>query len=378
MSTQPPDQTSGEAVPLPEQDPKSTYTPSPEVEALTPKAPEVLSSPSVAPSPTDATIPSASSTPVSDTMLVVPPPSGAPEGVGGILLTPDALLDQEKARSLSDAFGAATAPRVSSRDLFKPEVDQPPNNELLKQFVTTQRIRDLWNQIDALQEEVIQNVQADRSNTDTYQQDLLYASSLLLQNAGNYDEARQIVYRIRGDLNRERRVSTDTRQYRPIILIYYGVWLVITVISTQFDPQFRQLVPDNLSILKLAFLPMLFAVFGSLVNGVMALNEHTTLKRDFDPVYLTWYLLNPLIGGLLGLVVFVLFVVTGSSFTPNLISDQNISMQQTPVIWLLAFIVGWQQNTAVRLLNGFLKTVSSTTDTTTTTSDTSASAQTRK
>jgi hypothetical protein len=65
------------------------------------------------------------------------------------------------------------------------------------------------------------------------------------------------------------------------------------------------------------------------------------------------------------LVVFVFFVVTGTSFTPNLVSDPNAATNPTPVIWLLAFIVGWQQNTAVQLLNGFLKTVSPGSDTNT-------------
>jgi hypothetical protein len=413
VSTQPPDQPSGEAVPLPDQeqnpvntpdysgeavplsdqdpgmleyapnpsseavprtelDPMSSpYMPSPEVEALTPRTPEVLAVPVVPWSSDDPTLPS-SSLSIPDTMIVVPPPAGAPEGVGGILLSTDALLDEEKARSLSDAFGTATLPRVSSRELFRPEDSQQPDTALLKQFVTTQRIRDLWNQMDALQEEIIQNVRADRSSTDTYQQDLLYASSLLLQAPANYDEARQIVYRVRADLNRERRILLDITRYRPAILAYYGVWLIVTIIATQFDTQFREMVPENVSILRLAFLPILFAIFGSLVNGVMALNDHMTVKRDFDPIYFTWYLLNPVIGGLLGLVVFILFVVTGSSFTPNLLSNQSASTQQTPVIWLLAFVIGWQQNTAVRLLNGFLKTVSSSSESVATTDRPSA------
>ena len=76
--------------------------------------------------------------------------------------------------------------------------------------------------------------------------------------------------------------------------------------------------------------------------------------------YTSWYLINPFMGGLLGLIVFIFFVVTGTSFTPNLVSDPNVATMPTPVIWLLAFIVGWQQNTAVQLLNGFLKMVSPT------------------
>lgn len=350
MSTQPPNQLPNEAVPLPEQ--PRPYVPSPEVEALIPKAPEVLPGPN--PNPR-------SSPPVNaDPAASVPSVSVTADGVGGMIIAPEGgIVDEIKLRSIVDPFDTPTIPRVSAREAFPLEQAQQPDGNLLNQFVTPQRLRDLWNQIDALQEDVIQHVRADRSLTDAYQQDLLYASTLLLNSPANYDEAREIVYRVRGDLNRERRVDRDIRRFRPAILIYYGVWLVITLIAFAFDPQFRQLMPGNLPILKLALPPILFAVLGALFNGVMAINEHTTMRRDFDPLYISWYILNPLLGGLLGLVIFIFFVVMGTSFTPNLMTDQSLANAQTPwAIWLLAFIVGWQQNTAVKLLNGFLKTVS--------------------
>jgi hypothetical protein len=323
--------------------------PNPEVEALTPKAPEVLPAGSTAAPPVDA-----SNDPTIASVSV------KSDGAGGMIIAPQGgAIDQITLRSLTDPLEIPPAPRPPSRELFRPEPEPPPDGDLLKQFVTNQRLRDLWHQIDALQEEVIQNVRADRTSTDTYQQDLLYSSTLLLQSAANYDEAREIVYRIRGDLNRERRVLADIRRYRPLLLVYYGIWLVILILASRLDPQFRQMMPDNLPILKLALPPILFAALGSLFNGVMAIYDHTTTKRDFDPVYVSWYVVNPLIGAGLGLVVFIFFVVTGTSFTPSLVSDQNLVNASTPLAtWLLAFIVGWQQNTAVRLLNGFLKIVS--------------------
>ncbi len=359
MSAQPPDEPLGEAIPIPEQG--SAYSPSPEVEALTPKAPEMLPTDNVL----DATI---SPSPVDAGAIMDAPASSVAsvsvkaDGAGGMIIAPaGGAIEEITLRSLTDPLTSMPAPRPPSRELFKPDpADQPPDGALLKQFITPQRLRDLWNQIDALQEEVIQNVRADRTSTDTYQQDLLYASTLLLQSNANYDEARQIVYRVRSDLGRERRVLNDTRRYRPLLLVYYGVWLVALGVLSRLDPQFREIVPDNLPILKLALPPILFAALGALFNGVMALYDHTTVKRDFDPVYISWYVINPLVGGALGLVVFIFFVVTGTSFTPNLINDQSLSNASAPLAtWLLAFIVGWQQNTAVRLLNGFLKVVSS-------------------
>ncbi len=350
MSDQLPNQPPGEAVPLSEQTGDAPYVPRPEVEALTPRTPETL--------PLDSDQPGAPATGSAQTDYgdeSVPVVSAVPaktEGIGG-------MIDHIKVRSMLDPMEMPIAERTPSSELFKPQPDQTPDGEIVKQFVTPQRLRDLWHQMDALQEDVIQNVRADRSGTDAYQQDLLCASALLMQSPGNYDEAREIVYRIRGDLLREKRVADNVRRYVPLLLAYYAIWLVVLAVATRLDPQFRQMIPDNLPIIKLAFPPILFGGLGALFNGVMAIIDHTTRRRDFDPMYISWYLINPLSGALLGLVTFVLFVVTGTSFTPNLISDQSLANAQTPLaIWLLAFIVGWQQNTAVRLLNSFLKTVS--------------------
>jgi len=335
VSSQPPIQSSGEAVPLPDRPKTPTYVPRPEVDALTPTTPEVL--------PAN---PSNGAQVTSSVISVIADVPGMPKAGGGMQFGPEPM--------------SAPAPqRPAGREVFKPDPDIVPDGSIVKQLVTSQRIRDLWNQMDALQEEVIQNVGADRTSTDNYQQDLLYASSLLLQSADKYDEAREVVYRVRADLNRERKVADDIKRWRPALLAYYAIWFLFVVIVSHFDPQFRALVPDSVPILKLAYPPILFAVLGSLFNGVMALNQHTTLQKDFDSAFVTWYLINPVVGGLLGLIVFVFFVVTGTSFTPTLISDPNIASTQSPlVIWLLAFIVGWQQNTAVQLLNGFLKTFS--------------------
>jgi hypothetical protein len=337
-------------VPLSEQTDDAAYVPRPEVEALTPRTPETL--------PLDSDQPgalgtgSAQASYADESAPAIPAVRAKTDGVGG-------MIDQIKVRSLVDPSEMPVVQRTPSSELFKPQADQTPSEEIVKQFVTPQRLRDLWHQMDALQEDVIQGVRADRSGTDVYQQDLLYASSLLLQTPGNYDEAREIVYRIRADLLREKRVADNIRRYVPLLLVYYAVWLVVIGVAARLDPQFRQMIPDNLPIIKLAFPPILFGVLGALFNGVMAIIDHTTRRRDFDPLYTSWYLINPLSGALLGLVTFILFVVTGTSFTPSLITDQSMANAQTPLaIWLLAFIVGWQQNTAVRLLNGFLKTVS--------------------
>lgn len=327
--------------------PEIAYVPDPAVERLNPAQPELWTDaiPPESVLPADAPLPPATS-------RLYPFPTDDLSG-GGAGATETGVL-----RGFGDPFVPAEFQRPSARDVFSPVVSDAADPELLARFVTNTRLTDLWTQLDQLQEEVIRNVRAERQPTDAYQQDLLYASTLLLQNPANYDDARQIILRVRADLMREQRVAEDTRKHVPRLLAYYAVWFIATLIALDFDAQFRQTMPDGLPILKLSYPAIIFGIFGALFNGVLGLLQHANVKRDFDPTHTSWYLINPLIGGFLGIIVFIFFVVTGSSFTPDLATRTDLSTTQAPLpIWLLAFIVGWQQNIVFRILNRFLNTV---------------------
>jgi hypothetical protein len=335
------------------------YAPNPAVDALNPMEPEMLPDVSTG-SAGSTTADSIIGTPLPEPPIITPVDQQTlpiePQ-VGGMIITSDPVIDETRLQALSEPFTIVQMSRPSAREVFPTTDVPPPDPTLLNRYVTRQRVTELWSMLDKLQDEVVQNVRADRSSTDAYQQDLLYASNLLLQSPNNYDEARQILFRVRADLTREKRVMADVRMYRPRILAYYMVCLALTLAAFAFDPTFRTLVPENLPILKLAFPPILFGVLGALFNGMMALHEHTTIRRDFDPTHISWYLTNPIGGGLLGLITFVFFVITGSSFIPNLPTSPAMADAQSPwIIWLVAFLTGWQQNLFFRLTNRFLKT----------------------
>ena len=52
------------------------------------------------------------------------------------------------------------------------------------------------------------------------------------------------------------------------------------------------------------YYPTLFGVAGALISGYVTLDRHTTKLRDFDPIHISWYLFNPLLGGVMGLFTF--------------------------------------------------------------------------
>src|SRR5690606_21915704 len=73
--------------------------------------------------------------------------------------------------------------------------------------VTLTDIRQLMVQISELQEEIIADVRGERGNSDVYQQELLYADYWLRQSPDYYHSARAVVYRVRAEIARERKVQ---------------------------------------------------------------------------------------------------------------------------------------------------------------------------
>ncbi|HRE47228.1 MAG TPA: hypothetical protein PLD47_05835 [Aggregatilineales bacterium] len=272
------------------------------------------------------------------------------EGVE-VFIAPDTVIDEARLRTLTDPFRRSGQARPPASEIIRPDAIR--NTTMLRQFVTQERLNALWKKIEDLQREVVKHVTADRTNTDAYQLDLLFASSLLLQSSANYEEARQIAYRIESDLAREDHIRANIIKYRPRLLAYYLICALIVLLAFSLDANYRALVPDTLGILKMAWLPIMFGALGAIFNGMMAIHEHTTIEHNFDPIHVSWYILNPFMGAIMGIVVLIFFAVTSNTFNTQ---TPDYSQSAPLVIWLLAFAVGWQQNLVFRLLNRFLKT----------------------
>ena len=248
------------------------------------------------------------------------------------------------------------AARPSADDLFGQSRDLTPDRALLARLVTDERLDALWDELHQAQDEVLQRVQGDRTLADSYQQELLEATALLLQNRANYDDVRSILYRVRADLAREDKVRRDIRRYKPQVLAYILLAFVLWLVLMTLEPLFRQFMADvvGLEALGLIYHPTLFGMLGGIVNAYFTLNKHTIQQQDFDPNHISWYLMNPVIGLIMGLLMTLVFG-TGIVSTIGigvLDANQSQMLGQYPfLLWVLCFLAGYNQNVVLRLLN---------------------------
>ncbi|MBI5958641.1 MAG: hypothetical protein HY866_07900, partial [Chloroflexi bacterium] len=328
-----------DAIPLAEREPEpppatdeDLYQPQAEVEALIPRQPE--------------TWPGIDSVGMHETPPAARPVSVGPteaifDETGGVTYQ---TSDEEAAYTLPDPFGIDAKPskRPSARVLFgkTPRADK----DLLNLLVDDDRILKLSQQIEAMQDDLAQNVVGDRKTTDAYQKELLQASSLLLASRANYDDARAVVYRVRSDINRQRKVVADIRRYRPLLLNYYIGWGITLIVLFLLKSLFTGVTDAvGVGIASALYYPMLLGIGGSLIAGYLTLERHTTRQRDFDPLHISWYLFNPLMGSVMGLLMFLLASIANEDLL-----RETASGAENAIAYLLCVVGGMNQNNVLR------------------------------
>jgi len=316
-----------QAAALPEDAP---YAARAEVEQITPRAAERWNPPprgAPAPAPSGAgtaRAPRAAPDPAAPLSAdALPPPAR--------IVPPGSALIERPVRALYDRAAA-------ERDLTDLLVDD-------------EKIRQLSAQIEALQEDLVSRAEGDSHASELYLNDLLQAAGLLRASRANYDEARALVYRVRADLTRTRRVEADIRRYRPRLVAYYVLWVIVLVGLFLLKARAVELA-DRLGAGSVAafYHPILFGAAGALISSLFALDRHTAKLRDFDPVHTSSYLVNPLLGGAIGALMFAL----ASLANEDLLHD-DAQTAEYAITYLLCLVAGMNQHHLLRRLGDVLK-----------------------
>lgn len=281
----------------------------------------------------------------------IPLPEEMEEADEPVRRTGGFLLPEIGEQPASDPFTSPNRQaRRPAREIFVPR-DQVSDADLLRLFVDDARLRELYSQIEAFQEQIVASVRGERGNTDTYQEELLEASNLLLQSRENYDEARAILYRVRADLAREKRVAEDISRYRPMITAIYVGMAVFFFIFMLLGPLVEDITKENgIGWFGQSYYAMVAGYLGGLLFGARTLYKHSVVDRDFDAIHLYWYVTNPILGFITGFLAYLFIWLTlETSFEGNI---QEVS-GRNPLVLLLGAAVGYNQN----IVNGILGAV---------------------
>lgn len=257
----------------------------------------------------------------------------------------------------SDPFGSDLSPR---QNLFAgPELE--PDESLRKMLITEDRVNALWDEITETFELLVSDVRGHYDTTEQSIMDLKRARELLLAGTQNYDNAELLVIEVKARLRLEEKVRQWSRTRGTWLAVYLVIWLLLlsllSLLTNQIQALALNFVPQDL---VNTYLPTLFGGLGGVVGAIWVLTKHIAVKRDFDPIHTSWYVLNPFMGMAMGVVTY--FVVLVSSNTFLKFADVNDTVTFTEgfisvLLYLFCIIVGFNQNVLWSLIDRIIDTI---------------------
>ena len=149
------------------------------------------------------------------------------------------------------------------------------------------------------------------------------------------------------------RVQTSRKQaavYASRIFIYQAAWLAVLLAGMIFAGPLASWIakvgtvsgPSLMNIYPI-FNTMIWGGIGGIVGALYSLWWHISEQQDFDRNYLTWYLVQPLLGLVLGGIVFLLLAGGFLILQVNLTDDKAVTGARL-LPYLTAVLAGFRQN----------------------------------
>jgi hypothetical protein len=208
----------------------------------------------------------------------------------------------------------------------------------------------LHQQIDDLYKQVATEFSSPPEKAERALTMLREARELLLDSPEEYVSAEFRTMQVRTILERMRESRAQSQGYGPRILAYEGGWLLLLLLGLIFAGPLTQLITRGGEVTGPALLnvypiinTMLWGGIGGIVGALYTLWWHISQEQDFDRNYLMWYLVQPLMGLVLGGIIF-LIMAGGFLIVQVNLADDKASTGARLLPYLAAVLAGFRQN----------------------------------
>jgi hypothetical protein len=211
----------------------------------------------------------------------------------------------------------------------------------------------LHQQIDELYKQVATEFSSPPENAERALSLLREARQVLLETPEEYVAAEYRTMQVRAMLDRVRESRKQSGHYGPRILAYETGWLLFfltgLIMAAPLAGWITRIAQTGVSneAALLSIYPilntMMWGGIGGVVGALYSLWWHISEQQDFDRHYLTWYLVQPLLGLVLGGIVFLLMAGGFLLLQVNL-QDPNAATAARLLPYLTAVLAGFRQN----------------------------------
>jgi len=210
--------------------------------------------------------------------------------------------------------------------------------------------RAFHQQIDVLYKQVATEFSSPPASAERALTLLREARQLMLDSPEEYVNAEYRMMQVQAMLDRVKESRKQSGFYGPRILAYEAGWLLLLLAGLIFAGPLTRWITAISGTGGPALLninPVLNTMFwggiGGVVGALYALWWHISEKQNFDRHYMMWYLVQPLMGLVLGGITFLL-LTSGFLILQVDLSDDKASTGARLLPYLTAVLAGFRQN----------------------------------
>lgn len=252
----------------------------------------------------------------------------------------DAYTEKPSAEQLEP--DGPTSPDIVLTDIKEYEAGQPSRqrqeDEILRTVGAEQR-RILWKRLFELYQEVPDVLCMDELQDEALQ--LLHdAQDILMEKPRQFDVALYKVSQAESIINRRKNINHWTDTYGWATFAYEVIWIIGLAAAILFAPAVvgwvESIVGEMPYFISVSGLWMTAAwgSAGGVLGALYSLYWHAAKVKDFHKQYLMWYVVQPVIGILIGAFI---YLITGAGFIGG--TGENVVTGETSVIPLFRYAI---------------------------------------
>lgn len=261
---------------------------------------------------------------------------------------------------------------VESTEGIPPQISPQISEKTVLGRLGEKRQQDLVEKIDALVLEAAQILSVDKGLEEALRL-LREARDITVERPRQFDQAEYRVARVKAMLERKQNISRWTLIYGYPVLLYEVVWFLLLLGSFLFDHSLAVFIANvtkttfaDMAALQMEHIfplwnTMAWGGIGGVVGSLYSLYWHAAVEQDFDRQYLMWYIVQPIMGIILGGIVYL--IIAAGFISVQVLAAQaatNVSeaAQQTmanPAIKafhsVVAIVAGFRQRFVYEMLD---------------------------
>jgi len=303
------------------------------------------------------------SPPVSETSVAPPPPpstapSGRPiiESLGGIITerietSPEDLLpaDLAQQQDVNNILDLKEQTQLEKDEAIAARVSR---------YVGRERRENLDTEIEHLYTQVATELSTNKDDAEFALKILSEAQDIILEDTRQYDEALYRVAVVKTMLARKQNLRRWSYTYGMGVFVYAVVWLGLFIfgfLSTDFLNTIMGESGEGLTTLRSAWFSALAGGIGGIIGIFYSLYWHVAMKQDFDRQYVMYYLVQPIMGFILGALIY--FIVLAGYLIFNLNTPTDSPDTITSIALVLGFIAGFRQRVVFEMIDRIVKKI---------------------